>query len=212
MVLLAVIGGIWLSLLYSASVPPASVHVIRVTVERGAGKALLSALGMCIGQLPHATVAALLAFSFPGLSRPADPALRMVAAVFLVWMAWRTLKAEPLQRLAFREKSAGMGGFGDSFRRSLFMPHRLPFWICLLLSTGVHLRGPGPGAVPPFVLGAVLGQFAWHLHFIVVAALFGRRVPEPVSLRSLNKLRPLAGIVIGGLAFLLLAPLLFPPA
>lgn len=212
MTLLAWIGGIWMSLLYSACVPPASMHVIRTTVARGNGQALLSALGMTAGQLPHAALAAVLAFSFPDLSRPADPALRLVAAVFLAWMALKTLKAAPLRQLAFQDGSRGKSIWADSFRRSLFMPHRLPLWICLLLSTGVHLRGPGLEAVPPFVVGAVVGQLGWHLHFIVVAALFGGRVPEPISLRSLNKLRSLAGIVIGGLALLLLAPLLFPPA
>ena len=100
----------------------------------------------------------------------------------------------------------------SSFWRSLVMPWRFPLWAVLIVSIGVHLRGPGWELVPLFTLGAVLGQMGWFAHFVLVAGLFGRRVPEEISLRSLNKLRLLATVVLGGLVLIILAPVAFPPA
>lgn len=207
---LAVIGGIWLSLLYSAAVMPASVWVIQLTVSRNWRTAANAAAGLSIGQFPWCLAAGLILFNFPHVWRNADLLLRFAAAAFLLWLAFRCQRAPEVETLRIDEAKGGPQLTGAAFSRSFLMPLRLPLWAAFILSVGVHLRGPGPGAALLFAFGAVLGQLMWHAHFILVAGLFGRRVPEDISLHSLNKLRLLATLVNGGLALIILAPVAFP--
>lgn len=208
---LAVLGGIWMSLLYSAAVMPASVWVIQLTVSRGWFCGLACALGLALGQVPWCLAAALLLFEFPGLWQAADLWLRALASAFLLWMAIRSARAPAVRGLYLETSGSTWALMKSSFWRSLVMPWRLPLWVGLIVSIGVHLRGPGWELVPLFGLGAVLGQMGWFAHFVLVAGLFGRRVPEPISLRSLNKLRLLATVVLAGLVLIILAPVAFPP-
>lgn len=208
---LAIIAGIWLSLLYSAAVMPASVWVIQVTVSRGWIAGATAATGLTLGQLPWCLAASLILFRTPGIWQSIDKPLRVLAVAFLLWMAYRCLRSGEVQQLK-TDSPAPLGSlFKTSLVRSLLMPWRLALWSAFILSIGIHLRGPGAEAAMFFALGAIIGQLLWHGHFIIVAALFGHRVPEPICLRSLNKLRLLATVVNGGLALVILAPLAFPP-
>jgi threonine/homoserine/homoserine lactone efflux protein len=209
--LIAILGGVWLSLLYSAAVMPASVWVIRLTVSRGWQCALPAAAGLALGQLPWAFVAAATLLTAPGFWQAADLPARALATAFLLWMAWRCQRAPQLTNLRLADPP-GAGLLRRAFWRSLGMPWRLPLWAAFILSVGAHLRGPGWAAAAWFACGALAGQALWHAHFILVAALFGRRVPEPISLHSLNKLRLLAVVVHAGLALIIVAPVAFPPA
>lgn len=207
----AMIGGLWLSLLYSAAVMPATVWVVQLTVTAGWRTALKAALGLSLGQLPWCLAAALVLFEVPMVAQALDTGLRVLAVVLLVWMAFRNIRAGMVHSLHLDGAVAGHSLFRTAFWRSLSMPWRLPLWICLIVSVGVHLRGPGWPAAAPFTMGALLGQMLWLGHFILVAGLFGLRVPEPICLHSLNKLRLLGSLVLGGLALIILAPLAFPP-
>ena len=204
---LALIGGIWLSLLYSATVMPATVWVIQLTVSRGWLAGLASGMGLAMGQLPWCLVASLLLFQKPRFWQFVDPGLRLLALLFLGWMAVRSLRARPVQALWLEVSEGRLALFRRSLWRSLMMPWRFPLWIAVILSVGIHLRGPGWPAALFFTLGAFLGQLAWHLHFMVVAGLFGRRVPEDICLHSMNKLRFLGTIVLAGLGLIIIAPL-----
>jgi threonine/homoserine/homoserine lactone efflux protein len=207
----AILGGIWLSLLYSATVMPASVWVIQITVSRRWIAGLTSALGLSLGQLPWCLLASLALFQFPAFWQSVDFHLRICAILFLLWLAYRCMKAPEVRTLRIETNASLPQLFGTSLWRSYIMPWRFPLWAAFILSVGVHLRGPGWAAACLFTLGAIVGQLVWHFHFIVVAGLFGHRVPEDISLRSLNKLRLLSATVSAGLAFIILAPIAFPP-
>ena len=208
---LAILGGIWLSLLYSATVMPASVWVIQVTVSRRWLAGIASAAGLSLGQFPWCLLAAVLLFQFPTLWQDLDLHLRACAVLFLFWMAYRCMKAPQVGKLNIDIQASLPQLFFSSLWRSFIMPWRFPLWSSFIISIGIHLRGPGWEAAAVFAVGAIFGQLAWHLHFITVAGLFGHRVPEDISLRSLNKLRLLSVTVTAGLAFIILAPVAFPP-
>ena len=203
----AILGGIWLSLLYSATVVPASVWVIQLTVSRGWGCGLIAAVGMALGQLPWALAAALVLFVFPAFWQAADLWLRLVAASFSLWMAVRSARAPRIRALALTDSGTVWALFSKSLWRSLAMPWRLPLWAAFIVSVGVHLRGPGWQAAAFFTPGALIGQIAWFAHFILIAALFGKRVPVDITLHSMNKFRLLATLVQAGLAIIILFPL-----
>jgi len=203
----AILGGIWLSLLYSAAVMPATVWVIQLTVSRGWSSGLAAGVGLALGQFPWCLAASVLLLQFPSFWQAADHWIRALAVVFLVWMAIRSARARPVASIRLGIEGSHWGIFQSSFLRSLAMPWRFPLWATLIISIGVHLRGPGLLAALLFSTGCVLGQLAWHLHFIIVSALFGSRVPEDISLHSMNKLRLLATLVLGGLVLIIVAPI-----
>ncbi|MEX0331538.1 MAG: hypothetical protein AB3N64_08965 [Puniceicoccaceae bacterium] len=209
---LAIVGGIWMSLLYSATVMPASVWAIQLTVSRGWLCGLACSLGLALGQLPWCVAAALILFEFSGLWQTVDLGLRALAAGFLLWMALRSARAPAVRALRVETESGTWALVKSSFWRSLVMPWRLPLWAGLIVSVSVHLTGPGWELAPLFGFGALVGQLGWFAHFVLIAGLFGRRVPEDISLRSINKLRLLATVVLAGLALIILAPVAFPPA
>ena len=205
--MLALLGGIWLSLIYAAMVPPASVWAIQVSVSRGLRDGFLASAGLASGQLPWALLAGALLFEFPRFWQSADLALRLLATAFLLWLAYRSGRARPVKSLRLVVTGSGWNLLWASFLRSLLMPWRLPLWACLVVAMSVHLRGPGWPAALPFAAGCLLGQLGWLLHFVIIGVLFGERVPEDISLRSMNKLRFLATVVPAGLCLVCLAPL-----
>ena len=62
---LAILGGIWISLIYSATVMPATVWVIQLTVSRGWLSGIAASAGLALGQLPWVLAASLLLFQSP---------------------------------------------------------------------------------------------------------------------------------------------------
>ncbi len=207
---LAIIGGIWLSLIYAATVTPATVWVIQLTVSRSWWSGFMAALGMVLGQLPWCLLAGILLFQFADFWQDADLVLRILTAILFIFLSFRSLRAKPISGLRLELRGSAFGIFRISFWRSLIMPWRLPLWVGLIVSMSIHLRGPGAILAVPFSLGAMTGQLAWYLHFILIAALFGNKVPDNISLHSMNKLRLLAALVLGGTGLLTLAPLAFP--
>jgi threonine/homoserine/homoserine lactone efflux protein len=207
---LAIIGGIWLSLIYAATVTPASVWVIQLTVSRSWWSGLMAALGMAMGQVPWSLAAGIVLFQFAEIWQRADLALRILSASLFIFLSIRSMRAKPISGLRLEVQGSGFGIFRMSFWRSLVMPWRFPLWLGLIISMSVHLRGPGGELALPFSLGAVAGQLAWYVHFILIAALFGNKVPDNISLHSMNKLRLLATLVLAGTGLLTLAPLAIP--
>ena len=123
---LAILGGIWMSLLYSAAVMPASVWVIQLTVSRGWICGLACSLGLALGQLPWCLGAALVLFEFPGLWQAADLWLRGLASAFLIWMAYRSARAPAVRGLHLEAPGSIGGLMKSSLWRSLVMPWRFP--------------------------------------------------------------------------------------
>jgi threonine/homoserine/homoserine lactone efflux protein len=160
-----------------------------------------------MGQIPWALVAGLLLLQFPQHWQAIDTPLRVATITFLAWVAFKSARALPVRALRLVIDGSTPGIFRDSFLRSLTMPWRLPIWAALIVVMSVHLRGPGWEAAIQFSMGALIGQLAWFLHFNVIAGLFGHRVPEHITLHSMNKFRILATIVPVGLALVCLAPM-----
>jgi len=208
----AFIGGIWLSLLYSAMVMPASVWSVQLTVSRSWQSGFTASLGLAFGQLPWVLFASLILFQNARAWQNIDLPLRFAGAAFLIWMTYRCFGSGQVLSLKAKAPAQLQTIFHVAFWRSFAMPWRLALWAVLIISIGIHLRGPGWHAALAFTAGSFFGQLLWLLHFAFLAAIFGHRVAEAVSIRSLNKLRLLATTVSFGLALIILAPVAFPPA
>jgi membrane protein DedA with SNARE-associated domain len=85
---------------------------------------------------------------------------------------------------------------------------RLPGFLALFTAVNLPLRVYGVPNALLLSLGTGVGYFLWGAFFTTVA-WYGRDVPEPICVRSLNKLRRLAVAVLLLLAVIGFAPFTF---
>ena len=82
---------------------------------------------------------------------------------------------------------------------------RLPLAISLALGTMVFVNHPvSHSTVVWALLGAVIGVFYWWGQLAFLAVLFAKRVPEAITLKSINKIRPFAAVLFFVMAVLAL--------
>ena len=185
-------GGV-LGLILSVTMVPGAVWCVQMTLHRGWVCGVTAGAGIALAQMIWATVAALMVFSLAGFSNAFDWVFRVVAASILLYMCATVYGAPPIQTLRYEGPVRGaMGVFRKTFGIALTMPMRLPGYVAIIIAVSLHLRRHDLGNAALLGMGAGLGSMAWWLYFSALAALFGHRVPEPITLRSMNKLRILS--------------------
>lgn len=211
------IFGAILGLTFSVAMVSAAVWTVQITVSRGALKGMVVALALALAQLPLAWAGGWLVLSLHEFQEHFDWVLRGLAATTLFYMAAGAFQASRLRELHY---AGPLAGTGELFRRTLVMaltmPLRLPGFIALFLAVNLHYTVLLYPEARPWIpvnalllaLGVALGAVAWLGYFTLLAALFAKRVPEPVSLKSLNKLRMVAGLIYTVLGLIALAPML----
>lgn len=132
--------------------------------------------------------------------------MHLFAAFVLFYMALKFVCSKRVERIDDAPELPGAPAlFAAAFKQSLAMPMRLPAAMAILLATGVYINHlPSWATVPSVMAGAVLGLTWWWGQFTFLAAFFAQRVSYPVTIKSLNKIRPfcaalsfcLAGIVL----------------
>ena len=76
------------------------------------------------------------------------------------------------------------------------MPMRLPMAMSILLATGAYINHPPVWeTVPEMIFGGMIGLVWWWGQMALLTILFVRRVPESITLKSLNKIRPFCAIL-----------------
>jgi len=134
--------------------------------------------------------------------------MHLFAVFVLGYMAvkfFRTRRVEVLDDAG--ALAAPMVLFRNAFNRALAMPMRLPTAMAVLLATGVYVNQPPSWqVVPPVMLGALIGVGWWWGQFTFLSAFFAKRVPERITIKSLNKIRPFCAVLF---CFLSLMALLF---
>lgn len=176
---------------------PGTVWLAKLGVAGGNAHVLAAAAAFALSQLLWLVVA------IPGLMLMTAqlPFLRIgmhwFAAFVLGYMAiqfFRTRRVAVLDDAG--ELPAPAVLFRNSFKRALAMPMRLPSAMALLLATGVYVNHPAHWATVPWVLfGALIGVCWWWGQFAVLAALFVKRVPPRVTMKSLNKIPPFCALL-----------------
>ena len=200
------IEGITAGFILSLTLFPGTVWLARVGVSGRVSQVIAVGFGFWLAQLIWLFVA------IPGLMMMSrhlsfvSAGMHMFASFVLAYMGYRfirTRKADTLRIVDALPAPATL--FRNAFNRSLAMPLRLPAAMAILLATGVYINNPAIWQVVPLVLlGALIGVSWWWGQFTILAVFFAKRVPERITLKSLNKIRPfcavlclcLAGIVL----------------
>lgn len=201
--------GITAGFLLSLALFPGTVWLVKVGVAGRVGQVFVVALGFALSQMFWLLVA------IPGLLMMMKhlsglrPAMHIFATFVLFYMAFKTMRGRRLEVLNDAgELPSLIRLFRDAFNRALAMPMRLPMAMALLLATGVFVNNPPVWeALPAIVLGGLIGISWWWGQFFLLTVLFVRRVPEPITVKSLNKIRPFCASLFGllGIISLILA-------
>lgn len=198
--------GITAGFILSLTLFPGTVWLARVGVSGRASQVLAVACGFWLSQLIWLSVA------IPGLMMMCrhlgfiSEVMYLFASFVLAYMGvkfLRTRRAEVLRHDERLPPPASM--FRNALNRSLAMPLRLPAAITILLATGVYLNHePVWESLPPIFLGALIGVSWWWGKIALLSIFFARRVPERITLKSLNKIRPFCGLLCFSLAAIVL--------
>lgn len=202
------LAGAVLGVVFSVPVVAGAVWCVQVTLAGGFSRGLAASLAIASAQGGWAALAALFLFLKAPTLRPFDWVLRLLAASVLIWMIFSVLQGGRVQSLRLSgDPGRPFSLFLRTFRQAVTMPMRLPGFLALLVAVSLHLAPHGWLNALLLGLGVLGGSAAWWVYFALLAALFGRRVPDAISIRSINKLRILAVAVLGGLALIAVAPL-----
>ncbi|MGJ8654044.1 MAG: LysE family transporter [Opitutaceae bacterium] len=184
--------GITTGLIMSLTLFPGAVWLAKVGIAGGLRQTIAVGLGLWLSQL------AWLMFAIPGLMMMykhlhfMHAGMHLFAAFVLVYMAlkfFRTKRVEQLDDVEGLPSSLTL--FRTTFNQSFSMPMRLPAAMAILLATGTYINhDPIWGVVPSIALGALIGVTWWWGQFTFLAIFFAKRVSYPITIKSLNKLRP----------------------
>jgi len=200
------IEGIAAGFILSLTLFPGTVWLAKVGLSGRASQVIAVGLGFWLSQLIWLFVA------IPGLMMMSrhltyvGEAMHAFASFVLAYMGvkfLRTRKADDLSHDA--ELPPPYTLFRNALNRSLAMPLRLPAAMAILLATGVYLNNPPTwSAVPIVLIGALVGVSWWWGQFTFLSLFFAKRVPERITLKSLNKIRPFSAILCFSLAVIVL--------
>lgn len=184
--------GITAGFILSLALFPGTVWLVKVSVVGTAAQVFVVAVGFALSQFFWLLV------SIPGLLMMTrhlavlQPGMHLFATFVLFYMAFKTVRSQRVQTLGnVGTLPSSRRLFRDAFNRALAMPMRLPTAIALLIATGVFVNNPPKWEVLPSVmLGGLVGVSWWWGQFFLLTALFVRRVPQEITMKSLNKIRP----------------------
>ncbi len=200
--------GIILGLVFSTTIVSGVVWCVQITMSRGLLAGLAAGTGIALAQSIWSAFAAVMVFWLHRFSDSMDWLIRMFSAGVLIYMSTTVFGAERIKTLHY---GGQLKGFGNVFRSTLgiafAMPMRLPGFLALLIAMNFHVRQIQFSNALLIGAGVGIGSFVWWTYYVLLAALFGKRVPEPITVKSMNKLKVLAGSVLLALMFICLAPM-----
>ena len=149
------------SILLCVSPGPDNIFVLLQSAMHGRRAGLMVVAGLCTGLIVHTSAVALGLAAVFAASETAFTVLKLIGALYLVWLAWQAFRA-PVGALPEGQSQAG--GAARMYRRGVFMNITNP-------KVGIFFLAFLPQFVNP-ALGTVSVQVFWlGLTFIVATFL-----------------------------------------
>jgi threonine/homoserine/homoserine lactone efflux protein len=192
--------GFVLGFTIAAAVGPISLLVIRRTVAQGWLYGLVSGLGVATADATYGAIAAF------GLSAITDTlvnarwVLGLAGGIFLLWMAWQTIRSTPTEAASVTTRRRGyVGAYLSILGLTMANPMTILSFGALFAGLGVTSGETGDAAL--VVLGVLLGSTAWWVVLTTVIGTLRTRV-TPVWIHRINLA---SGVVIGVFAIVSIA-------
>jgi threonine/homoserine/homoserine lactone efflux protein len=197
--------GFLLGFTIAAAVGPISLLVIRRTLAEGQRYGLVSGLGVATADATYGAVAAFGLSAITDVLVNAQQVLGLVGGIFLLWLAWRTMRSTPTEAATVTTARRGyLGAYLSILGLTLANPMTILSFGALFAGLGVTSGATGDAAL--VVLGVLLGSTTWWIVLTTaVATLRGRLTPE-----WLHRVNLVSGVISGAFAIVAIASVLVP--
>ena len=190
--------GFVLGFTIAAAVGPISLLVIRRTLAEGQLYGLVSGLGVATADATYGAIAAFGLSAITDALVNARQVLGLVGGVFLLWLAWRTIRSAPTESTTVTNARRGYAGaFFSILGLTLANPMTILSFAALFAGLGVRSGATGDAAL--VVLGVLLGSATWWVVLTTAVGMIRRRI-TPAWIHRINLA---SGVVIGAFAIAL---------
>ena len=197
--------GFVLGFTIAAAVGPISLLVIRRTLSEGRVVGLASGFGVATAD---ATYGAIAAFGLGAITQAlvdARHVLGLVGGFFLLWLAWKTARAEPHDPATVRPRRGGLAGaYLSILGLTLTNPMTILSFGALFAGLGVTSTAPGGAAL--VTLGVLLGSGAWWVVLTSVVSVLRTRI----TTAWVRRINVASGVVIGAFALVAIGSAVLP--
>jgi threonine/homoserine/homoserine lactone efflux protein len=192
--------GFVLGFTIAAAVGPISLLVIRRTVAQGWLYGLVSGLGVATADATYGAVAAFGLSAITDVLVNARWVLGLAGGIFLLWMAWQTLRSTPTEAAAAPTHRRGYAGaYLSILGLTMANPMTILSFGALFAGLGVTSGATGDAAL--VVLGVLLGSTTWWVVLTTVIGTLRTRV-TPAWIHRINLA---SGVIIGAFAIVSIA-------
>jgi len=187
--------GFVLGFTIAAAVGPISLLVIRRTVAQGWLYGLVSGLGVGTADATYGAIAAFGLSAITDVLVNARSVLGLAGGIFLLWMAWQTIRSTPTEAAAVTPRRRGYAGaYLPILGLTMANPMTILSFGALFAGLGVTSGATGDAAL--VVLGVLLGSTTWWLVLTTVIGALRTRV-TPAWIHRINLV---SGVIIGAFA------------
>jgi threonine/homoserine/homoserine lactone efflux protein len=195
------VRGFVLGFTIAAAVGPISLLCIRRTLAEGRVVGLVSGLGVATADATYGAIAAFSLTAVTDLLVDGRRLLGVVGGVFLLWLAWRTFRAVPVERTS--ADAGARRGLPAAYLSTLGLTLTNPMTILSFaaLFVGLGVTGGNAAGAASLTGGVFAGSAAWWVLLVGVVGVLRSRV-TPRGLRAVNLV---SGLLIGAFAVVALA-------
>ena len=185
--------GFVLGFTIAAAVGPISVLVIRRTLAEGQRYGFVSGLGVATADATYGAIAAFGLVAVTTILVGARQVLGLVGGVFLLWLAWQTIRAAPAEAAAKAgpRRRGYVGAYLSILALTMANPMTILSFGALFAGLGVPNGTTGGAAV--VVIGVLLGSTTWWAVLTTLVA----RLRARVTPRWIRRINVVSGVAIG---------------
>jgi threonine/homoserine/homoserine lactone efflux protein len=192
--------GFVLGFTIAAAVGPISLLVIRRTIAEGQRYGLVSGLGVATADATYGAIAAFGLTAVTDALVNARQVLGLVGGIFLLWLAWRTIRSAPVESAVVASPRRGYAGaYLSILGLTMANPMTILSFGALFAGLGVTSGATGDAAL--VVLGVLLGSTAWWVVLTTAIGMFRARITHA----WIHRINVASGIVIGAFAVVTIA-------
>jgi len=192
--------GFVLGFTIAAAVGPISLLVIRRTLAEGQLYGLVSGLGVATADATYGAIAAFGLSAITDALVNARQVLGLVGGVFLLWLAWQTIRSAPTEAATVTTERRGYAGAYFSIL-GLTMANPMTILSFGALFAGLGVTSGATGDAVLVVVGVLLGSTTWWIVLTTAVATMRRRI-TPAWIHRINLA---SGVVIGAFAIVAIA-------
>jgi threonine/homoserine/homoserine lactone efflux protein len=195
------LSGLVIGFSIAAPVGPIGVLCIRRTWAEGRASGLVSGLGAATADAVYGAVAGFGLTFISNFLVSQQAALRLIGGLFLCYLGFKTILANPAQQSAAVKGTGLVGAYGSTFFLTLTNPMTIIFFAAIFAGLGLADASTSYESASILVSGVFIGSASWWLILSSGASLFQSKI-HPYRLVWVNRIS--GAVIIGfGLVALL---------